>query len=188
MRDYHAVLCTLFHQVSSGSGSFALAASQLDLHYWDAKDYLLHHAEEEKTHWQWILNDLRETGFAAPTPDQELPSAACEAYIAYNYYVAQRRPLGRLAIAAVLEGIGATYSKAYAMKVTRLLNLRPAQLQFFLGHGDTDVGHVKDIFDVLRRTPLSEKEWDVMTHTANTGFVLYQAMYEEAAQMSRPAR
>lgn len=184
MRDYHSVLYTLFHQVSSSSGTFALAASQLDQDHWEAKTYLLHHADEEKTHWQWILSDLRETGFAGVMPDQALPSVACEAYIAYNYYVAQRRPLCRLAIAAVLEGLGATYSKTYATKLAQLLSLRPTQLRFFLGHGDTDVGHVQDIFDVLRRSPLGDRDWTLMEHTAKTAFALYRGMYEEAAQRS----
>jgi hypothetical protein len=72
IHDYHSVLTTLFHQVSSSSSTFALAASQLDQDYWEAKAYLLHHADEEKTHWQWILSDLRETGFTGVMPDQAL--------------------------------------------------------------------------------------------------------------------
>jgi hypothetical protein len=184
MRDYHSILCTLFHQVSLGPGAFALAASQLDQDHWEVKSYLLHHADEEKTHWKWILSDLRETGFTDVMPDKAFPSVACEAYIAYNYYVAQRRPLCRLAIAAVLEGLGSTYSKAMATKLGQLLTLGPSQLRFFLGHGDTDVGHVKDIFDVLRRSPLSDRDWKLMEHTAKTAFILYRGMYEEAAQRS----
>jgi hypothetical protein len=184
MRDYHSLLCTLFHQVSLGPGAFALAASQLDQDHWEAKAYLLHHADEEKTHWQWILHDLRETGFTGVMPDQTLPSVACEAYIAYNYYVAQRRPVCRLAIAAVLEGLGATYGKTLATDLVQLLSLRPHQLQFFFGHGDTDVGHVQEIFDVLRRSPLSNRDWTLMEHTAKTAFALYRGMYEEAAQLA----
>jgi len=58
MRHYHAILSTLFHQTYSGPYTFARAAVNCDWRHELAKEYLLRHAEEERTHWRWVLDDL----------------------------------------------------------------------------------------------------------------------------------
>ncbi|MBS0367469.1 MAG: iron-containing redox enzyme family protein [Proteobacteria bacterium] len=180
MSSYHALLLTLFHQVQNGPGTFALAGAMLPPHLWEARHYLLHHADEEKTHWQWILNDLEATGYAGSDPRETAPRPACAAYIAYNYYIALRNPIARLAIASVLEGFGARYGKLYATKLAKALSLRHDQLQFFFGHGDTDVGHTQEIFEVLGKSNLSEVDWCTMIDVAGTASALYRAMYDQA--------
>jgi len=177
---YQSLLLMLLHQTVNGPGALAMAGAMLPPSMWEARQYLLHHADEEKTHWQWILNDLSSTGYSGSDPRESPPHPACAAYIGYNYYIALRYPIARLAIAAVLEGIGATHGKVYALKVGTLLHLRSDQLQFFLGHGDTDVGHTREIFEVLGKSQLSREDWRVMGDTASTALVLYRAMYDEA--------
>ena len=180
MTHYHSLLLMLFHQVQNTSGSFAMAGAMLPPRMWEARHYLFHHADEEKTHWQWILNDLASTGYKGNDPREISPPAASAAYIAYGYYVALRQPIARLAVAAVLEGIGAKHGKVYALRLGKVLNLRPDQLQFFLGHGDTDVGHTQEIFEVLGKSQLSREEWRLMGEAASTAAVLYRAMYDAA--------
>jgi len=126
------------------------------------------------------LNDLQNTGYAKEDVRSSLPLPACQNYVAFNYYVALKMPIARLAIATVLEGIGASYGAQYARKTCELLQLKPEQAQFYFGHGDTDVGHVADIWRVIDACELNEEEMRWMCHAAKTAGTLYRQMYDEA--------
>jgi hypothetical protein len=182
LEDYHKILLTIFHQVQESSGTFALAAGFLPADRFEARSYLMHHAEEEKMHWQWVLSDLANTGYQGPDPVSSLPRPATAAYMAFNYSTAMRFPIGRLAIAATLESIGARYGGESARLLMTQLKLNQDQVRFFDGHGDTDIGHTKDIFDVLERSELSPEEWQLMCHTAEVAGTLYRNMYSENLQ------
>jgi hypothetical protein len=65
---YYSILTTLFHQTRSSPYTFAETAANCDWIHEEAKEFLLQHADEEKTHWRWILNDLKNTGFAGNRP------------------------------------------------------------------------------------------------------------------------
>lgn len=174
---YHNLLLTLFHQVWVGPGTFAVAGGQMKESMSIARDYLMHHADEEKLHWTWIISDLRKTGYSGPDPRQMLPSIATQAYLSYATFLAFRFPLGRLAMAAVLEGISGKFGGAYGKKLATLLKLRPEQLQFFLAHGELDQGHSEDIFAVLKRTNISGEDMAKMCHVAKCTEALYKNMY-----------
>ena len=58
MKDYHNLLVNLFHQVYYSSSSFGLADTMVDSRFYEIREYLMEHAEEEKEHWTWIINDL----------------------------------------------------------------------------------------------------------------------------------
>ncbi len=109
MSDYHQLLTSIFHQVFFSSTSFAIAGGMLNSANLKARDYLLHHAEEEKDHWIWILQDLESTNYQGQDPRAGFPNPAAQAYLAYGVFLAITNPLGRLAMANVLEGISARY-------------------------------------------------------------------------------
>jgi heme oxygenase len=178
--DYQKILRMIFHQVRESSFSFALASVNCAPHLRNAKEYLLHHADEEKLHWRWVLNDLQESGYASDSVESSLPLPACQNYISFNYYVALKMPIARLAIATVLEGIGARYGGEYAAKICKLLSLTPSQTQFYAGHGNTDREHIRDLLRVIEDCELSIDEWQWMNYAAETAGRLYRVMYEEA--------
>jgi hypothetical protein len=181
MKDYHGILLMIFHQTFNGPSTFALAAGQCDPKFWKARDYLIHHSEEEKSHWQWVIGDLKNTGYTGKDPRELFPRTACQAYLAFNVFTALKNPLGRLAIATVLESIGATYGKKYATQLCASLKLDPkTQAVFFFGHGDTDVGHTEDLFKILEECELAEDDWEKMINCARVGGELYRSMYNEA--------
>lgn len=180
LKDYHSILLMIFHQTYQGPSTFSLAAAHCDPRLHEARDYLIHHSDEEKSHWQWVINDLKKTGYTGPDPREDFPPAACQAYIAFNIFTAIRFPLGRLGIATVLESIGASYGKKYAMMTVEQLKLTTEQTVFFFGHGDTDVGHTADLLRVIEQCPLTEYDWKWMCHAARTAGVLYKNMYNEA--------
>lgn len=188
MADYHAILHMLFHQTYEGPSTFALAGAHCDPRLYEVRDYLLHHADEEKNHWQWVIHDLENTGYTGKDPRELFPHSACQAYIAFNVYVSLRHPLSRLAIATVLESIGANHGKRSATAIGKTLQLKPNQLSFFFGHGDTDVGHTEEILKVIDSCPLTTRDWQWMCHAARTAGELYINMYNEAARQAEHLR
>jgi hypothetical protein len=181
MEDYHRLLLRVLPQVYESAVTFSLAASQIaDPCRFSIRSYLMSHAEEEKLHWQWILNDLKNTGYTGPSPSLAPTCTATAAYIAFNYYTAIREPIGRLAIAAFLESVGARYGNVCATRLCSVLRLRSDQATFFFGHGDTDVGHTAEILRALDAVDLSSEEWDRMCFIASVASDLYQAIYASA--------
>jgi hypothetical protein len=180
LADYHRLLLILFHQTFRAPQSFALAGAMMADQHIDARNYLIQHAADEHLHWQWILNDLKSTGFTGDDPRLSVPPPACVAYISFNYFIALQVPVARLAIASVLEGMAASHSKIYAGKAARLLALKPNQMQFYLGHSDTDVVHARELHEVIDSCELSESEWKWMEVAAITAGRLYCAMVNES--------
>jgi hypothetical protein len=185
MADYHRILLTIFHQTYSGPLTFAQAAVNCPRDHFDIQAYLLHHAEEEKDHWLWIIEDLKATGYQGEDPRTELPPSSCLRYITLNHFVADKYPVARLGIAAVLETIGAKFGRNSFMKIKEVLGLGAHQVKFFFGHGDTDVAHTADIFKLLAKANLSDEDWKNIFYFAKEGAALYRGMYEEAAGIGR---
>jgi hypothetical protein len=176
--DYHGFLNMIFHQTLEGPSTFAMAGAHCDNHHFLIRDYLIRHAEEERSHWQWVIEDLRSTGFRGPDPRSVFPRFECQNYLAFNVYCAIRMPFARLANAAFLEGVGATYGKKYAQRLCSLLGLQANQVKFLLGHGDTDVGHFAEIIEVLSQSCLAPAQWAQLCHAVTTASSLYRAMYD----------
>ncbi len=179
MDDYHRALISIYHQSRTSPLTFALAATSCQSHHWEIQSYLLRHAEEEKTHWQWCLTDLEKTGYQGPKAPQTFPTAATSAYIAFNYFVSTYMPAARLGIAMMLESLGASYGRKVAETLMSCLSLKPDQVMFAFGHGDTDVGHAADILEVLDRANLTENEWTYLAYAASTAGTLYRQIYQE---------
>ena len=180
--DYHRLLLTLFQQTFEGPGTFALAGFHCDTRFERARQYLVHHAEEEHEHWRWVIDDLRSSGYTGPDPRETWPCPETQAYVAFNVYTATRHPLARLGIAAVLEGIGGRWGTPYGRKLVEQLDLKPTQCTFFLAHGELDRGHVEEVFEVIDSCDLDERAWGWLTHAARTAGVLYRAMYDVAGR------
>ena len=177
MKDYHALLLSLFQQVWRSSNSFALAAASIDMRHQVAREYLLHHAEEEKTHWTWILSDLKGSGYMGLDPRTTHPHHVTVGYFSYAMFLGSHFPIGRLCMAAVLEGISGTFGPKFGPEVLKQLKINPEHLQFFRSHGELDQGHSKAILDIIRKTELTGYEkWQLIGVAQNT-VELYKAIY-----------
>jgi hypothetical protein len=181
LTHYHSLLATLFHQTYSSPYTFARAAANCSWRHEVAKDYLLKHAEEERVHWRWVLNDLSRTGYDGPDLRTAPPHPTCFAYVALNYYLADEVPVARLAAASVLEGIGASFGGKYGRLLIATLELNPSQASFLLSHGETDKTHIVELRDIIAACELTEGEWTWMERAACTAGTLYRAMYDHEA-------
>lgn len=181
LRHYHAVLCTVFHQTYAGPYSFARAAVRCEWRHEAAKEYLLRHAEEERSHWRWVLDDLAATGYAGPSPRAVPPHPTCMAFVGLQGHLAEHHPVARLASAAVLEGIGAKFGGTYGRRLLETLKLKPHEATFFLSHGETDKLHSVEVAEVLDQCRLSPDEWTWMNYAASVTAQFYCAMYSHEA-------
>lgn len=176
--DYHRLLTSIFHQVFYSSTSFAIAGGMLAQSNLIARDYLFHHAEEEKDHWIWILQDLESTGYKGEDPRCGFPNPAAQAYLSYGVFLSMMKPLGRLAMANVLEGISARYGLSTGKNVVGTLGITKEQAKFFILHGELDQGHSQDIVEVLKASQnVSAEDWAELSHIARTTAVLYRNIY-----------
>ena len=179
--DYHAILITLFHQTRSSPYTFAKAGAHCPWLFPEAKEYLVVHANEELIHWQWVLDDLNNTDYQGPDPRTLFPHPTCAAYASYNETIAVTQPVARLAIATVLEGIGATHGSTYGKQLLGTLGIGVSQASFFMSHGETDKTHIEDLHNIIDKCDFGPEEWGWMTHAAQVGGTLYRAMYDHEA-------
>jgi len=175
---YRFILTTIFHQAHSSPYTFARAAVNCSWKHATAKEYLIQHAEEKRSHWRWILDDLRELSYSGADPRKLPPHATAQAYIGLNYYIAEEVPVARLAIALVLESIGAVIAAEYGRKLLAVLKLEPSQASFFLNHAETDKKHSRELRAVIESCHLDDEDWLWMVHAAKTAGQLYRAMYD----------
>lgn len=181
LTDYQRLLNMLFHQVRSSSSTFALAAIHMPWDQWQAKEYLFAHAHEESSHWRWILDDLDAIGQVGTSPADRRAAPEVATYVAFNERTAMQMPLGRLAIAAVLEGIGGRLAQRFLPTAAKRLQLTPGQMRFFSGHAGTDVVHSQEIAALLLACVKTSQEWQQLVQIARHAGELYSAIYEAAA-------
>ena len=180
LENYHQLLLTLFHQVYYSSSSFGLAGTMMDSKQFKVREYLMEHAEEEKEHWTWIINDLRESGYTGADPRSTFPSKPTQAYIAFAMFIAHKHPVSRLAMGFVLEDLSGKFGVKYGSKAAEILGLSRNQDSFTVQHGELDQGHSHDIIEVLGEADLTPYEWAHCCHTAKLTIELYNDMYNYA--------
>lgn len=182
IKHFHKLLTTIFHQVYvAGSSTLALAGVMTDHRYPFIREYLLHHAEEEQDHWKWIIQNLRDTGYAGPDPRTVFPEYPTQAYLAFSVNFATRHPIESLAIAFVLESISSQLAVNYGVKAATQLQLSKEQMSFFILHGELDEGHEADLLAVLKEAPLTPEQWAIAEYAAKATLHFYKAMYNHAA-------
>lgn len=178
---YARLLRQLYFQVRSSPTTFALAACHCKDDQLPLRDYFLKHAHEEKTHHSWILDDLRECGVTELDEIASTVPAAAECYVAYNYYIATVFPLGRLAIAYVLETLGGRFAASLATRGISILQLRREQATFFLSHATTDAVHMNEVAQTLREFARGS-DWEALSRVASNAARLYANLYNAAVE------
>jgi Iron-containing redox enzyme len=177
VNDYHRYLLAVFHQVVNGSGSLALAAAKMPVSEWSLKSYLFKHADEEKYHWRWILSDLRKSGYSGIDPFSLKPYWPVEAYIAYNYFVADNFPYGRLAIAFMLEQTSALFATKFAGLVGGCLGFGLENVRFLSRHGEIDSSHAGELKQLILDSDLSSDVLKSMARHAHVASFLYRSIF-----------
>jgi Iron-containing redox enzyme len=117
-------------------------------------DYLRRHAEEERGHDEWLLQDLQSVGVASAELLSRPASGAVAALVGAQYYwVLHYHPVCVLGYLMVLEGNPP--DRRHLQDLQRRSGLPASAFRTMLEHADLDTGHAAELDDLLDRLPLS---------------------------------
>jgi len=119
-------------------------------------DYLRRHAEEERGHDEWVLEDLESVGVAPAELLSRPPSGAVAALVGAQYYwVLHYHPICVLGYLMVLEGNPPNRRRLHDLQSRS--GLPASAFRTMLEHADLDIGHAAELDDLLDRLPLSPR-------------------------------
>ena len=117
-------------------------------------DYLRRHADEERGHDEWLLQDLQSVGVASTELLSRPPSGAVAALVGAQYYwVLHYHPVSILGYLMVIEGNPP--DRRGLQDFQSRSGLPPSAFRTMLEHADLDIGHAAELDDLLDRLPLS---------------------------------
>ena len=158
----------------------ALAASRcMDTHP-ELAAYLLHHAEEERGHDLWALEDLRDFQVSEAQARSALPVPACAAMVGYIHYVAGfSNPVGVFGWMYILEAVGHDLGSQVASRLKASFGGAIAGVRFVARHGDTDVRHAQELAQEIRNHVRHDQDLAQITYVAEVVADLYPRMFRE---------
>ena len=171
--EYIAFLTQAFHHVRHTVPLMMAVGSRLPAHLGWLRKEIVHYAEEEEGHEQWILNDIAAAGGDAGMAEQSHPSPATDAMVAYAYDTAMRRnPVGFFGMVFVLEGTSVALALHAADRIQAALNLPGNAFSYLRSHGQLDKEHVHHLQGILDRLAVPGDRAAVM-NCARVMFTLY---------------
>ena len=177
--EYIAFLTQAFHHVRhTVSLMMAVGARLPDRLAWLRKE-LVHYAEEEDGHEQWILSDIAAAGGDATRTQSSTPSCATDAMVGYAYDTVMRRnPVGFFGMVFVLEGTSVSLALNAADQIQRSLSLPAKALTYLRSHGQLDQEHIHHLSGILDRLDDAEDRRAVV-QCARVMFALYGNVFRE---------
>jgi pyrroloquinoline quinone (PQQ) biosynthesis protein C len=158
----------------------ALAASRCMDSHPELAAYLLHHAEEERGHDLWALEDLRDFHIDEAQARSALPVPACAAMVGYIHYVAGfSNPIGVFGWMYILEAVGHDLGSRVASRLKASFGGSGASVRFVARHGDTDVRHADELAQEIRTHVRHDHDLAEVTHVAEVVADLYPRMFRE---------
>ncbi len=187
---YIEFLTQAWHHVRHTVPLLMAVGSRLsDRHGWLQKE-LVHYAEEELSHDQWILNDIEAAGGAADSVRASAPSVETDSMIAYAYdTVTRRSPVAFFGMVFVLEGTSVALALNAAHSIQRALSLPDRAFTYLRSHGQLDQEHVGHLAAIVNRLDESQDLPGVIT-CARAMYWLYGSVFrglEDAIRLERAA-
>ena len=149
--------------------------------------YLYEHMHEEEGHDAWVLGDVAAIGgnVEAVRASLDAGSPAVQSFIAFNYWMAERKPAGVLGMLFVLEILASVYGEPVAEAQRERLFLHgDAGVSFLASHASKDAEHMEDLRVVLDRLDDEDAQAaivnSVRVNYANLTHVM-EAVYADAA-------
>lgn len=188
--EYLAFLTQAFHHVRHTVPLMMAVGSRLPARLAWLRKEIVHYAEEEEGHEQWILNDIAAAGGAATAAENSLPAAATDAMVGYAYDTVMRRnPVGFFGMVFVLEGTSVALASNAADQIQRSLDLPAQAFSYLRSHGQLDQEHIHDLERILNRLQSPQDQASVV-QCARVMFKLYGDVFREleAPSSSAPLR
>ena len=177
---YVRYLLNAYYYAQYSPKIMALAASRCIDSHPDLGAYLLHHANEERGHDLWALEDLRDLGVNEAEARSARPVPACAAMVGYVHYVAGfSNPVGVFGWMYVLEAVGSDLGAVVADRLKTMVGGSTAGLRFVTGHGVTDVRHTDELARQIQDHVRRDQDLADVTHVAEVVADLYPRMFRE---------
>jgi len=177
--EYVAFLTQAFHHVRHTVPLMMAVGARLPVRLEWLRKEMIHYAEEEIGHEQWILNDISAVGGDMDAARNSIPAAATDAMVGYAYDTANRRnPVGFFGMVFVLEGTSVALALNAADSLQRTLQLPNNALTYLRSHGQLDQEHVHHLFGILNRLQ-SEDDRTAVEQCAQVMFRLYGNVFRE---------
>ncbi|MFD8597376.1 iron-containing redox enzyme family protein [Kitasatospora sp. NPDC059646] len=142
--------------------------------------YFAGHAQEERGHDAWLLEDLAAAGVPVGRVRPLPPPLVVELAGAQYYRIEHRHPAALLGYLAVLEGHAP--SPALAGVLAARTGLPPAAFRTVRDHADLDAGHVAALERQLDRLPLTApQQTEVAVSALHTAGILARLFHQLAA-------
>lgn len=153
--------------------------------------YLRAHAEEERGHDDWLLDDLAALGANPAAVRAQLPPPAVARMVGAQYYwIEHHHPVALLGYIAVLEDNAP--AGWLAGHVATAAGVPDAALRTVREHADLDGGHTADLFRLLDELPLSRRQEHAVAvsalHTVDGVVELFARIERYAGDGSGTAR
>jgi pyrroloquinoline quinone (PQQ) biosynthesis protein C len=171
METYHYTLHNARNQALVGVRAFDIGVSYLK--------FCFEHATEETGHEHMALHDLLALGLPKEALKIPPPLPMTEALIAYIYWVsATGNPLRRLGYSFWAES---SYDFVMPLidRVREHLDLKPAQMTFFVAHSKIDEDHAAEVRRMIAQNCKTDQDWVDIERVMTTSLRLMGNMMEE---------
>lgn len=143
--------------------------------------YCVAHSAEEVGHDKWAASDLRDLGMTDKEIEGVRPSSACLRLIGLEYFYAQHlNPMGMMGWMFALESLGGDVGNSLAQALDQALDLKGKGTYFLGGHGEADIQHSQDLFNIIAETVKAPDDVEAFERMALEGEQLYCEMMDHA--------
>ena len=186
LNAYAAFLTQAYHHVKHTVPLLMACGGRLPEHYEWLRVAIGEYIEEEMGHQEWILNDIKHTGFDAEVvrsgQGDGKPSLATELMVAYAYDMIHRvNPIGFFGMVLVLEGTSTAVASKAANTLQKSLNLGKKSFTYLASHGALDVAHT-GFYETLVNKITSKEDQALLIHAAKNFYVLYGNIFKSLEQ------
>lgn len=181
LAEYRAFLHDIYHVVWHFCPVMAASAARLDDRFKNVRYELYERIEEEKSHEDWVLDDLRAMGADVERTLKGQPSTPVQAMIAYNYYAAERvHPCSVIGMLYMLEVVSSVYAGRVSDSIAKAIgrDVEAGGFKFLSSHSTMDVDHLAKL-NLLVKTVTDPAAQESIVHSTRVNFFQFGLMFRE---------
>ena len=171
--DYVAFLTQAYHHVKHTVPLLMSVGALLPESKEWLREAVAEYIEEELGHQEWILNDIKRSGYDKEVARHSTPSFATEMMVSYAYDMVRRiNPVGFFGMVLVLEGTSTALAENAAETIATKLQLPKSAFSYLTSHGALDQDHIK-FYENLMNKIEDPTDQALIVHAAKRFYRLY---------------
>lgn len=171
--DYVAFLTQAYHHVKHTVPLLMSVGALLPESKEWLREAVAEYIEEELGHQEWILNDIKRSGYDKEVARHSTPSFATEMMVSYAYDMVRRiNPVGFFGMVLVLEGTSTALAENAAETIATKLQLPKSAFSYLTSHGALDQDHIKFYENLMNKID-DPTDQALIVHAAKRFYRLY---------------